>query len=745
MEVLAPAGDSAALEAALDSGADAVYFGLTGLNARRRAQNFRQEEFGRAVERVHTHGAKAYLTLNIDLTERDLGQAARILELARQSKVDAVLVRDPAVFALAAAYPELVLHLSTQTCMTSSADVAAARELGAKRVVLARELTLAEVAACSAVRGIETEVFVQGALCFSVSGRCLLSSWVGGRSGNRGACTSPCRVPWTVDEQPAGTPLSMHDLSLVERLADLQEAGVRGLKIEGRLKSADWVRRAVDLYRRAMAGEDAKNLRAEAEQLGAYTGRRLTSGYLDGDRANLTGISGRMASCQETSAPASDDANGGDERPEILNEGQPVGTDAGDSNDHPVLSVRRSELDAREEIAFDEDAISQEAESDGLSAEEAPDEDDGPTYDFSMTVGPKGVQCQVVCGSRATEWTIPKTVVRRPHKAVNIGQLLAWLQTQTVQGCRLVRSSTNEPDFLLVPRAVNALMDRISAANRLGRKAPDNQVRIELTAAAAEILVKQSPSTANRLKLGDKPDRVRLEAGQVQAFLQETRPDGVIVESLSPQGLERIRSATGQARLIVALPQVFFEEEIPAIKELVRKCAKAGLTVEVNSWGGWLLARQARVGMESGPGLPVLNALAARRLRKAGVECVTLSPEAQRRQLEEVSAVCPVPCSLVVFGRPPLLATRVQFSRSRLRGRTLTDRRGVRLVPRVERGLWVFRPEEPMDLRATVNDHIRVQHLVMDLVGSDDPLGDWLAAPVDNKRTFRFNYDRSLA
>jgi putative protease len=135
--------------------------------------------------------------LNTDVTERELGQAARIMELARQCGVDAVLVRDPALVALGAAYPELPLHFSTQTCMACSADVSAARELGASRVVLARELTLREIAAASAVPGIETEVFVQGAMCFSVSGRCLLSSWVGGRSGNRGACTSPCRVPWS--------------------------------------------------------------------------------------------------------------------------------------------------------------------------------------------------------------------------------------------------------------------------------------------------------------------------------------------------------------------------------------------------------------------------------------------------------------------------------------------------------------------------------------------------------------------
>ena len=157
--------------------------------------------------------------------------------------------------------------------------------------------------------------------------------------------------------------------------------------------------------------------------------------------------------------------------------------------------------------------------------------------------------------------------------------------------------------------------------------------------------------------------------------------------------------------------------------------------------GGW---RGGGRRIESGPGLAVLNSLAARRLREAHVRCVTLSIEAQRRQLEELSAACSVPCSLVVFGRPALMTTRVQLPRSRLVGKVLADRRGVRLVPRVERGLWVFRPVEPFDLRASPNERIRVQHLVVDLIGSDDPIGEWFEAPLDNKRTFRFNYDRSF-
>ena len=190
-------------------------------------------------------------------------------------------------------FPSLDFHFSTQTCIANSADVAAAARLGAVRVVLARELSLGEIRDASAVPGVQTEVFVQGALCFSVSGRCMMSSWGGGRSGNRGTCTSTCRVPWSVNGSAAGTPMSMKDLALIHRLDELRTAGVAALKIEGRMKTADWVSQAVGLYRRALAGEDVAELAAKVEELGAYTGRQLTCGYLDGECHDLTGAAGR--------------------------------------------------------------------------------------------------------------------------------------------------------------------------------------------------------------------------------------------------------------------------------------------------------------------------------------------------------------------------------------------------------------------------------------------------------------------
>ena len=273
----------------------------------------------------------------------------------------------------------------------------------------------------------------------------------------------------------------------------------------------------------------------------------------------------------------------------------------------------------------------------------------------------------------------------------------------------------------------------LSKTIRLSQKSPDEMVRIDLPPAVqVKLKVPGTFFSTNRLYLGKKPDRARLDAKAAPAFLQRIRPKGVIVEGLTANTLGRIRAMCENVELIAALPQVFFEDDIPQIKKLLAECAEQGVTVEVNSWGGWLLAKAADVEMEAGPGLPVLNSLAAQFLAEKGIKCVTLSPEADRRQLEDFSAHCPLPCSLVVFGRPPLITTRVEVPEEFL-GQVLTDRSDIKIIPRREHGLYVFRPVEPFDLRGLTNQQIRVQHLVVDLVGSDDPLRDWQNAPLPGR------------
>lgn len=258
-EILAPAGDEASLAAALAAGADAVYFGLDeGLNARARASNFPVSALPAICERIHLAGARAYVTLNTLVFEDELGAVEELLRAAALAGADAVIVQDPAVALVARALaPTLAVHASTQMTISSPEGAAFAKQLGVRRVVAPRELSVDELRRLAQGTDLELEVFVHGALCVSWSGQCLTSEAWGGRSANRGQCAQSCRLPYqlVVDGQLRDLGeveylLSPLDLAGARALGPLAELGVKSLKIEGRLKGPAYVVSAVEGYRR---------------------------------------------------------------------------------------------------------------------------------------------------------------------------------------------------------------------------------------------------------------------------------------------------------------------------------------------------------------------------------------------------------------------------------------------------------------------------------------------------------------
>lgn len=259
-EVLAPAGDREAMEAAVRAGADAVYFGLQGFNARARATNFDVDELGRTMRWLHDHGARGYVTLNTLVFDEELEAVERAVRACAAAGVDAVIVQDLGVAKLARAIaPGLPVHASTQMTCTDASSVELAKELGATRVILARELSLEEIAKIRSGTDVEVEVFVHGALCISYSGQCLTSEAIGGRSANRGACAQACRLPYelVVDGERRDTGdsaylLSPEDLETSKQVPELVRLGVASLKIEGRLKGPEYVASTTRLYRKAI-------------------------------------------------------------------------------------------------------------------------------------------------------------------------------------------------------------------------------------------------------------------------------------------------------------------------------------------------------------------------------------------------------------------------------------------------------------------------------------------------------------
>ena len=284
-ELLAPAGSREALEAAVQSGADAVYLGFGAFNARRNAKNFTPEEFAQAVEYCHLYGVKVYLTMNTLLSDRELPMAAEDARFASRCGVDAILVQDWGVLQmLRQAVPDVPLHASTQMSLMSLSGVEEAAKLGMSRVVVARELSRDDLLRICRESPVEIEAFVHGALCMCYSGQCAMSALIGGRSGNRGTCAQPCRLPYGVNGPAHGYPLSLKDASLADYVLQLQEMGIASLKLEGRMKRPEYVAVITDIYARLLQENRRPSLQEKQALEAAFSRSGFTQGYYLGQK-----------------------------------------------------------------------------------------------------------------------------------------------------------------------------------------------------------------------------------------------------------------------------------------------------------------------------------------------------------------------------------------------------------------------------------------------------------------------------
>lgn len=278
-EILAPAGSKESLMAAVRAGADAVYFGASSFNARRNAENFSDDDFFSAVSYCHLHGVKAYITLNTIIKDSEKNSLLGTLRLIAESGADAVIVQDLCVAKLIKeCCPTLPLHASTQMAVHNVSGAKMLEEMGFERVVLARENSYEEIKKICESTTMETELFIHGAHCMSVSGMCQLSVSFGGRSGNRGLCAQPCRLDFNADGRHNA--LSLKDMSLITHLNEIAEAGVNSLKIEGRMKRPEYVAAAVNAVKTKLAGDtpDIDTLKSVFSRSG------FTDGYFIGKR-----------------------------------------------------------------------------------------------------------------------------------------------------------------------------------------------------------------------------------------------------------------------------------------------------------------------------------------------------------------------------------------------------------------------------------------------------------------------------
>ncbi len=283
-ELLAPCHDFATLRAAINAGADAVYFGVKKFNMRMNADNFSEDELSLIVSECHENGVKAYLTLNVVVYEDELSEVKELLIKARESGVDAVIVHDIATLKLARSIG-LNVHVSTQANITNSVSVNAYADMGASRVILSRELNLKQVKSIVSKSRIGVEVFIHGSMCVSISGRCFFSQYLYGRSANRGECLQPCRQKWVVKNDSGEMIydgerfLSSKDLCTINFIPEIISSGVESLKIEGRMKDANYVSTVTRVYREAIDNFDKKRVSEWLNRLNSVFNRGFSSGF----------------------------------------------------------------------------------------------------------------------------------------------------------------------------------------------------------------------------------------------------------------------------------------------------------------------------------------------------------------------------------------------------------------------------------------------------------------------------------
>ena len=318
LELLSPAGSMESVEAAVQNGADAVYFGYGAFNARRNAKNFTPEQAAQAVSYCHLRGVKVHLTLNTLLTDRELPLAAQLAAQASDMGVDALIVQDLGVVRmLKQAAPDLPLHASTQMSVHSLDGVNRCADLGFQRVVLSRELSRDQIEYICARSPVEIETFAHGALCMCYSGQCYFSAVIGERSGNRGLCAQPCRLKYGWGNKADGYPLSLKDASMVEHLRELKKMGVACLKLEGRMKRPEYVAVVTRIYANAIK-ENREPTRQELEELEqAFSRQGFTDGYyMDRKGPQMFGVREEMPEPKELFARARATYESGENRKE---------------------------------------------------------------------------------------------------------------------------------------------------------------------------------------------------------------------------------------------------------------------------------------------------------------------------------------------------------------------------------------------------------------------------------------------
>lgn len=737
-ELLAPASHITAGLTAFDSGADAIYVGLPKFNARERGQNCTPEEVGKLISFARRKGKRVYVTLNTLVKDRELAEIAEILSELSLLRPDAVIVQDLGVLRLVREYfPCLPIHASTQMATHNSAGVEFLGSMGVERVILQRQVTLEEMTLISERCSTPIEVFVHGALCCSRSGVCLFSSWLGGRSGNRGKCAQPCRRRF-YSEEGNGFFFSTHDLYALDTVPELKRLGVAGLKIEGRLRQADYVRSAVKAYRMMLDAPpgEGKDALAEARSALADTyGRKWSPGFRSrSDFPNLIqerhpGVAGLLCGQIESLAP-----NGFTvslSRPLQLGDRiriQPASGDEGPALTVTMLTVGRRQVQSagRGVECFVHCDKSMPAKGNVYKiGRETPDEDsrtaDLPVcrrvLDLSVHVAAAGMDVQLT-NLEGRAWSHSEQFEEARNQPTGAEAVRAEFARTSSDTIAVGRIDVRVDPRLFVPAATLKSIRRAFwdwATQTVGIEELERWARTAVARLEAD-LAKPLPVRG----LGDDgPETTVKVVGMAR------NPMGATVTA------RRLDDRQEDADEI-ALPEFCPETELKALIERTQRAHAGGARrFRIGSLFGLRVLREAGIDPDtvtvtaSFP-LPVTNTAALAELIGLGVDRATAWVELEAAAIDDLLTQGGGRIEMLTYGRIPVLSTRAVLP---VYG-TIRDDRGREFRIVKEGDLTYLFPERPLKVpeRTGVSSFMDLSH-----------------AHLGEEPTSSFNYDRELA
>ena len=717
-ELLAPAGSLEAFFAAVDAGADAVYTGLKDFSARAKAKNFSLADIERMTSYLHAEGKRLYVTLNTLIRENELSHLIDTLSALESFAVDAVIIQDPAIWKLTREhFPGLDIHASTQMTIHNVAGIKMLERLGFTRAVLARELTLAEIAFIRSQTNLELEHFIHGALCFSFSGQCYFSSFLGGKSGNRGRCAQPCRRNYRHHQQQ-GFFFSPNDLSAIDLLPELEAAGICSFKIEGRMKSAEYVHKVVGAYRRVMdapASERKKVLAEAKQQLKESFGRQPTRGFLAGKQPDDMAIpsqkgatgrfvgkihqaQGKRLSFTPTAPlhlgdrlriqPANDKSGSAFTLRQLFAGPKQVNKTAAGK---PVTVI--SPFDQRFKpgdsvfmvASADAYTLSDSAARRKLDQRRAT----GEMVDLNIEVTAEKIRIKATVGGQTADFSYPITsfaAIHQPLDADILQQVFAAVADEPFTLNRLTCSDL--PAIVIPPKELKQIRRTFYRDLRLARQQDIQRRRHDQRQAALGSLLENGPG---------KP-----QSGQFRVLVGDTREQHLLsnelVDSLlvplhrhSVQHADKLKRRAD--KIIWDLPFILFDQDWNDYQSAVRSLHAIGFRrFRLSNIGHFhLFDGLEHLQLYSSFRLFALNSQAVCAWAALGIIDVELYIEDDQDNISAIlTRQLPAATSLMVYGRTPLLTSRIQIRQIRNDGLVLSDRDDVyRVQPR--QGLtWLY-------------------------------------------------------